>query len=81
MEEMVTVTSKGQVVLPSKIREELEIDKGTKMVVVVRKGMVVMKPLKRLTELRGILMDVKKSAEELVKEVRVEWEKKLRDLA
>lgn len=81
MKEIVTVTSKGQVVLPSEIREELEIEKGTKMAVVVRKGLIVMKPLKRLTELRGILRDVEKSAEELVKEVRVEWEKKLGDLA
>ena len=79
-EEVVTISAKGQVVLPSDIRKELSLEKGTKMVVVVREGMVIMKPIKRLSELRGILSEIEKSAREIVKELREEWEIKLGEL-
>lgn len=79
-EEVVTVSAKGQVVLPSDIRKELSLEKGTKMVLVVREGMVIMKPIKRLSELRGILSEIEKSAREIVKELREEWEIKLGEL-
>jgi AbrB family looped-hinge helix DNA binding protein len=80
-EEVVTISAKGQVVLPSDIRKELSLEKGTKMVLVVREGMVIMKPIKRLSELRGILSEIEKSAREIVKELREEWEIKLGELA
>jgi len=76
-EEVVTISAKGQVVLPSDIRRELSLEKGTKMVLVVREGMVIMKPIKRLSELRGILSEIEKPAREIVKELREEWEIKL----
>jgi AbrB family looped-hinge helix DNA binding protein len=79
-EEVVTISAKGQVVLPSDIRKELSLEKGTKMVLVVREGMVIMKPIKRLSELRGILSEIEKSAREIVKELREEWEIKLGEL-
>ena len=74
---VVTVSTKGQIALPSEVREELSIGKGTKMVLVVEKGMIVMKPLRRLSEFEGILSEVKKPAREIVKELREEWEVKL----
>jgi len=79
-EEVVTISAKGQVVLPSDIRRELSLEKGTKMVLVVREGMVIMKPIKRLSELRGILSEIEKPAREIVKELREEWEIKLGEL-
>lgn len=79
-EEIVTISAKGQIVLPSAIRRELSLEKGTKMVLVVKKGMVIMKPLKRLSELRGILSEIEKPAREMVKELREEWETKLGEL-
>ena len=79
-EEIVTISAKGQIVLPSAIRRELSLEKGTKMVLVVKKGMVIMKPLKRLSELRGILSEIEKPAREIVKELRAEWETKLGEL-
>ncbi|MCK4425004.1 AbrB/MazE/SpoVT family DNA-binding domain-containing protein [Candidatus Bathyarchaeota archaeon] len=79
-EEIVTISAKGQIVLPSAIRRELSLEKGTKMVLVVKKGMVIMKPLKRLSELRGILSEIEKPAREIVKELREEWETKLGEL-
>jgi AbrB family looped-hinge helix DNA binding protein len=79
-EEVVTISAKGQVVLPSDIRKELSLEKGTKMVLVVREGMVIMKPIKRLSELRGILSEIEKPAKEIVKDLREEWEIKLGEL-
>ena len=74
---VVTVSTKGQIALPAEVREELSIGKGTKMVLVAEKGMIVMKPLRRLSEFEGILSEVKKPAREIVKELREEWEVKL----
>ena len=79
-EEIVTVSAKGQIVLPSGVRRELSLEKGTKMVLVVREGMVIMKPLKRLSELRGILRKIEKPAREILRELREEWETKLGEL-
>jgi len=79
-EEIVTVSAKGQIVLPSDVRKELSIEKGTKMVLVIREGVIVMKPLKRLSELKGILAKIDKSAKEIVRELREEWEIKLGEL-
>jgi len=80
MEEVVTVSSKGQVVLPSDIREKLSIGKGTKMVTVERGGLIIMKPLRKLSELKGILKDVERPTAEIVRELRKEWEIKLEGL-
>lgn len=41
--------------------------------------MIIMKPMRKLSELRGILKDVKGPAKEIVRELRKEWEIKLRD--
>jgi len=79
-EEIVTISAKGQIVLPSDVRRELSLEKGTKMVLIVREGVVIMKPLKRLSELRGILSEIEKPAKEIVKELREEWEIKLGEL-
>jgi len=79
-EEIVTISAKGQIVLPSGVRRKLSLEKGSKMVLVVKEGIVIMKPLRRLSELRGILKKIEKSAEETVRELREEWEVKLGEL-
>ncbi|KPV64722.1 MAG: SpoVT / AbrB like domain protein [Candidatus Bathyarchaeota archaeon BA2] len=79
-EEIVTISAKGQIVLPSEVRKELSLEKGTKMVLVVRNGIVIMKPLRKLSELRGILKEIEKPAMEIVRELREEWEVKLGEL-
>jgi AbrB family looped-hinge helix DNA binding protein len=71
-EEIVTISVKGQIVLPSEVRRELPLEKGTKKVLVVRDGIAIMKPLKRLSELRGILKEIEKPAREIVRELREE---------
>ena len=79
-EEIITISAKGQIVLPSGVRKELSLEKGTKMVLVVRDGIVIMKPLKRLSELRGILKEIEEPAREIVRKLREEWEVKLGEL-
>lgn len=39
------VTSKGQVVIPSKIRRRFKIKRGTKLCVVEKEGQIVLQPL------------------------------------
>lgn len=41
--EIVTVSGKGQVVLPKKIRNNLKITQGTKLLLVERKGEICLK--------------------------------------
>lgn len=49
MTELVAVGEKGQIVIPKKIRDDLKIAKGMKLVVVEEKGKIILKPIK-LTE-------------------------------
>lgn len=47
------------------------------MIILIKKGWIFMRPVKKLSELRGILKEGKKTSEELVREIRQEWDKKL----
>ena len=46
MTELVTVGEKGQIVIPKKIREDLKIIKGTKLLVSEDKDKITIKPVK-----------------------------------
>jgi len=46
MEEITKISSKGQVVIPSKIREELSLEEGTRLVVARLDNFVVLKKIK-----------------------------------
>lgn len=52
-----TVTIKGQVVIPAKLRHRLGIKKGTKLYVEERKGEIILRPLNReyFQKMSGIL--------------------------
>ena len=76
-EEIVKVSSKGQVVLPSDIRDELKITKGQRMVMTIHKGIILMKPIKKLSEMKGILKDSKSDTENIIRELRKEWDLEL----
>lgn len=76
-EAIARVSSRGQVVLPADVRESVNISKGTRMIVVVRSGMIIMKPLRKLSELQGILAEMKKESKKVVDELRGEWDIKL----
>lgn len=57
MAEMVTVTSKGQLVIPSKLRKKLGIHKGTKVAVTAEGTRLILQPItpEYIHSLRGIL--------------------------
>ncbi len=76
-EEIVKVSSKGQIVLPSDIREDLKIDKGQKMAVTVHKGVILMKPVKKLSEMKGMLKMSKKETRSVINRLRKEWDLEL----
>ena len=46
MTELVTVGEKGQIVIPKKIRDNLKIGKGTKLIVSEDKDKITIKPVK-----------------------------------
>jgi len=57
MADMVTVTSKGQLVIPSKLRKKLGIHKGTRVAVTAEGNHLILQPItsEYIDSLRGIL--------------------------
>jgi AbrB family looped-hinge helix DNA binding protein len=52
--ETVTVSSKGQITLPSKIRKQLKITKGEKFLVINEDSVIKLVPVPKLSKLAGI---------------------------
>ena len=77
MTETVTVTSKGQVTIPSKLRRDLRISKGEKLLIVREDDTIKLIPIPKLSKLAGvdeaIFKGRKPSAE--IKAMRKEWDK------
>lgn len=80
-----TVSSKGQMVIPAAIREELGIEPGTR-VAVRREGMrVILEPetlaakLRKIKEMRGIAAGGPSLCDELLEDRRRERERELRE--
>jgi len=76
-EESVTVTSKGQITLPSKIRKQLKIVKGEKFLVVSEDNTVRLIRVSKLSKLAGIdkeLFANRKPSKEL-EATRKEWDR------
>ena len=65
MGHMVTVSSKGQVVIPAEVRKRLRIKGGTKLSLIEANGEIRMKPnsFDALLALRGCLKNVKEDVE------------------
>jgi len=75
--EAVTVTSKGQVTIPSRLRRELNIVEGEKLLVIPEGGAIKMIPVPKLSKLAGVDREVfegKKPSEE-IETMRREWTK------
>jgi AbrB family looped-hinge helix DNA binding protein len=73
--ETVTVTSKGQVTLPAKLRKRLKIEVGEKLIVIQEKNAVKLVPVPKLSRLAGIdeeLFKGRKPSKEL-EAMRKEW--------
>ena len=69
--DIINVTSEGRLTLPEKIRNVLNIGKGSKLIVTMEKKYILLKPMTSLSELYGIdreiwkRRDVKKDVLEL----------------
>jgi AbrB family looped-hinge helix DNA binding protein len=70
MAETTLVTTKGQIVIPSRIRRKYNIKKGTKLYVEERKDEIVLKPITEayFDRLAGILPTKGKLSRALLKE-------------
>ena len=75
--ETVTVTSKGQVTIPSRLRKELRIVEGEKLLVIREGNAIKIIPVPKLSELAGVDEEVfrgrKPSGE--IDAMRKEWTK------
>ena len=77
MVETVTVTSKGQITLPSQLRKDLKIREGEKLLIIREDDSIKIIPMPKLSQLAGIdkqlFKDKKPSAD--IEATRKEWTK------
>jgi len=50
----VTISSKGQIVIPASIRRKIKLKKNDRLVVEEEGGRIILKPVTKLSELMGI---------------------------
>jgi antitoxin PrlF len=78
-----TVSTKGQIVIPSAVREELEIEPGTRVAVRVDGGRIILDPetlaakLRKIKEMRGCTAGGPSGTDLLIEERRKEREREL----
>ncbi len=75
MVETVTVTSKGQITIPSRLRRELKITEGEKLLVMREGNAIKMIPVPKLSRMAGIdrrIFKGRKPSQE-IEEMREEW--------
>jgi AbrB family looped-hinge helix DNA binding protein len=75
--DVVTLSSKGQIVIPSKVRKKFSLKEGDSLVIVEENDGICLRPLVNLTELWGV--DRLKNTGTLLKEIRKEWDDELED--
>lgn len=84
MVETVTVTSKGQITIPSELRRELKIVKGEQLLVVREGDVIKMIPVPKLSKLAGVDRELfkgrkpSKEVETMRKEWTTEFEKRIK---
>jgi AbrB family looped-hinge helix DNA binding protein len=77
--DVVTLSSKGQIVIPSKVRKKFSLKEGDSLVIVEEKDAIRLQPLVNLPELWGV--DKLKNTGRMLKEMRKEWDDELEDKA
>ena len=73
--ETVVVSSKGQVTIPSKLRKQLNIERGERLLVVQENGAIKLVPVPKLSKLAGVDEEVfrgRKTSDE-IEAMRKEW--------
>ena len=77
--DVVTLSSKGQIVIPSKVRKKFSLKEGDSLVIVEEKDAIRLQPLVNLPELWGV--DKLKNTGRMLKEMRKEWDGELEEKA
>ena len=72
---VVTLSSKGQIVIPAKVRKKLSLKEGDSLVIVEENDGIRLQPLVNIAELWGV--DAIKDAGVILKEMRKEWDNEL----
>ena len=72
---IVKLSVKGQVVIPARIRKELGLAAGDKLLIERKQEEVILKPVTKLSQLRGV--DRLKGASEEVDKLRAEWDEEV----
>ena len=75
--DIVTLSSKGQIVIPVKVRKKFSLKEGDSLVIVEEEDAIRLQPLVNLSELWGI--DNLKNTRQVLNKMRKEWEDELED--
>ena len=77
--EIVTLSSKGQIVIPSKVRKRFSLKEGDSLVITEEKDAIRIQPLVNLAELLGV--DRLEDTRTVLGEMRKEWDDELEEKA
>lgn len=75
--EKVKLSAKGQIVIPARIRKELGLSEGDRLFIERRQGEVILKPVVKLSELRGI--DKLEGASKEIEKMRRKWDEEFEE--
>jgi AbrB family looped-hinge helix DNA binding protein len=70
--DVVTLSSKGQIVIPAKVRKKFSLKEGDSLVLVPEKDAIRLQPLTNLSDLWGV--DTLTGTRTILKEIRMEWD-------
>jgi AbrB family looped-hinge helix DNA binding protein len=73
--DVVTLSSKGQIVIPAKVRKKFSLKEGDSLVLVPEKDAIRLQPLTNLSDLWGV--DTLTGTRKILKEIRTEWDDEL----
>jgi len=77
--EIVKLSSKGQIVIPAKIRRELKLSEGDKLLLERKGDVIILRPIVKLSKLRGV--DKIEGASEEVDKLREQWDREFEERA
>jgi len=74
---IVRLSSKGQIVIPLEIRKELELKRGDKMIIQRKDDKVIIKPVTRISGMKGIDKKAWKDSSKEIDKLRKEWDERI----
>jgi AbrB family looped-hinge helix DNA binding protein len=73
--EVVTLSSKGQIVIPAKVRKKFSLKEGDSLIISEEKDGIRLQPLINLADLHGV--DELTNTGPVLREIRKEWDDSL----